>query len=153
MGSSVAKRPSKRGKKSRKQTEAEANAAASEQGERTTGATNEELHCYWADDNVLGMADADSSVDGQTVRMRGIAPTASKWLYMKVEMQDRGSGLGVRATFLAVTHTGASVERVFNTSGDRDVALCYYVCAENRDTGTPDVYIKGTNWEQTIPNM
>ena len=46
MGSSVAKRTSKTGKKSRKQTEAEIEAAALEQLERITGGTNDQLQGY-----------------------------------------------------------------------------------------------------------
>ena len=46
MGSSVAKRTSKTGKKSQKQTEAEIEAAALEQLERITGGTNERLQGY-----------------------------------------------------------------------------------------------------------
>jgi len=117
-----------------------------------TDATNDELHCYWIDDASVGMTDADSSVDGTAVRMRGMAPTASKWLYLKVEMQDRGSGNGVRATFLAVDHLGRSMEKVFNTSVDRDCLLCYYLGVESRGTAST-FYIRNANWEQSIPNM
>ena len=115
-----------------------------------TDATNDELHCYWANGAVSGMTDANSSVNGKPVRMVGMAPTDDKWLYMKVEMQDRGSGNGVRATFLAVDHLGRSVEKVFNTSVDRDLPLCYYFGLENRTTSAVVCYIKCPAWEQTI---
>ncbi len=117
-----------------------------------TGATNDELHCYWANGGTAGMTDADSSVDGQTVRMKGMAPTAAKWLYLKVEMQDRGSGKGVRATFLAVDHLGRSMEKVFNTSVSRSTALGYSYMVESRGAAIT-TYMKYPNWEQTIPNM
>ena len=117
-----------------------------------TGATNNELHCYWANGGTVGMTDADSSVDGQVVRMKGMAPTLAKWLYLKVEMQDRGSGKGVRATFLAVDHLGRSMEKVFNTSVDRTTALDYHYAIESRGSAVT-IYMKGCNWEQTIPNM
>ena len=54
MGSSVAKRSSKTGKKSRKQTEAEAK-AVSERMERATGATNEELQGHLVDQLVKSL--------------------------------------------------------------------------------------------------
>ena len=85
--------------------------------------------------------------------MVGMAPTNAKWLYMKVEMQDRGSGKGVRATFLAVDHTGKSVEKVFNTSVDRDLPLNYYLGVENRSASVHNIYIRCPSWEQTISDM
>jgi hypothetical protein len=86
--------------------------------------------------------------------MNGMAPTAAQWLYMKVEMQDRGSGNGVHATFLAVDHTGKSVCKEFNTSVDRDCPLCFYFGVENRSgSATPSIYIKSPNWKQTIADM
>lgn len=117
-----------------------------------TGATNAELHCYWANGGTEGMSNANSSVDGKPVRMKGMAPTASKWLYLKVEMQDRGSGKGVRATFLAVDHLGRSMEKVFNTSVARTTALCYSYLVESRGAAIT-TYLKCPNWEQTVPNM
>ncbi len=116
-------------------------------------ATNPDLHCVWVDDDSIGLADADGRVDGQTIRMRSMSPTDAKWLYMKVELQDRGSGNGARATFLAVDHNGYSVERTFNTSLDRDVPLCYHLGVENRDGTGGDVFLKNCNWSQSIPNM
>ena len=115
-----------------------------------TGATNNELHCFWANGAVVGMTDADSSVNGKAVRMTGMAPTNNKWLYMKVEIQDRGSGNGNRATFLAVDHNGRSVEKVFNTSVDRDLALCYYFGMENRTASAHNCRIRYMAWEQSI---
>jgi len=112
-----------------------------------TEATNDELHCFWRN----GAVDTTTAI--ADLRMVGMAPTAAKWLYMKVEMQDRGSGNGVRATFLAVDHNGRSVEKVFNTTVDRDCPLCYYLGVECRGTAAKNIYIKCPNWEQAIANM
>ncbi len=118
-----------------------------------TGADSDYLHCCWVDDSTVGQTDSTGKVDGKYIKMDGMAPTASKWLYMKVEMQDRGSGNGVRATFLAVDHLGRSVEKVFDTSIDRDVPLCYYLGIENRGANVVSLYTKSNNFEQTIANM
>lgn len=118
-----------------------------------TDATYPDLHCVWVDDSSIGQSDSDGRVDGQTIRMRSMSPTSAKWLYMKVELQDRGSGNGARATFLAVDHNGYSVERTFNTSLDRDVPLCYHLGVENRSSAGGDVFIRHNNWSQSIPNM
>jgi len=118
-----------------------------------TDADNDELHCFWVDDDVDCAATSATLVNGKSLRMTGMAPTAAKWLYMKVEMQDRGSGNGVRATFLAVDHNGRSVEKVFNTTVDRDCPLCYYLGVECRGTAAKNIYIKCPNWEQAIANM
>lgn len=107
-------------------------------------ATNDELHAFWVDGGT------DTSTAIADLRFKGIAPTNSKWLYMKVEMDDRGSGNGVRATLLAVDHTGKSVEKVFNTSVTRSTALAYYFSFENRSASIHTVYIKSPAWEQTI---
>ena len=108
-----------------------------------TDAGNDELHCFWVDDtNNTATAIAD-------LRMTGMAPTNSQWLYMKVEMDDRGSGNGVRATFLAVDHNGRSVEKVFNTTVDRDNAFCFYFCMANRSASAHNCYILLPAWEQT----
>ena len=112
-----------------------------------TNATNDELHCFWGNGAVkTTTAIAD-------LRMKGMAPTAAKWLYMKVEMQDRGSGNGVRATFLAVDHNGKSVEKVFNTSVDRDLPLNFYLGVQNRAALGHNIFIKCPAWEQTIADM
>ncbi len=112
-----------------------------------SNATNDEVHCFWRN----GAVDTTTSI--ADLRMVGLAPIASKWLYMKVEMQDRGSGKGVRATFLAVDSNGRSAEKVFNTSVDRDLPLNYYLGVENRTTTAVNIYLKGVAWEQTIANM
>lgn len=116
-------------------------------------ATNKDLHCVWVDDDSIGLADANGRVSGQPIRMAGMKPTDAKWLYLKVELQDRGSGNGARATFLAVDHTGFSMERTFNTSVDRDAPLCWHLAAENRSAVGGDIFIKHCNWSQTMPNM
>jgi hypothetical protein len=113
-----------------------------------TDATNDELHVMWVDDDV------DSVTPIATLRMKGMAPTAGKWLYMKVELDDMGSSAGgVRATFLAVDHTGKSVEKTFNTTVDRDCPLCFYLGVENRSASAHNVYIRKPNWKQTIADM
>lgn len=118
-----------------------------------TNMTNDELHCIWVDDSSLGMTDADSSVDGEAVRMKGMSPTAAKWLYMRIDVQDRGSGNGVKATFLATDHNGKSIVKEFNTSVDRDVALCYYLGVENRSASVHNAYIKHCNYKQSTADM
>lgn len=111
-------------------------------------ATNDELHCFWVDDDV----DATTAI--ADLRMNGMAPTASKWLYMRLDIQDRGSSNGVRATFLAVDQNGRSVEKVFNTTVDRDVPLCYHFSFENRANAVATTcYIKHCNLGQSTANM
>lgn len=110
-------------------------------------ATNDELHAMWVDD------DSDTSTAIADLRFKGVAPTNAKWLYMRVELEDRGSGNGVRATFLAVDHNGKSAEKVFNTTVDRDCPLCLYLGVENRSGSAHNVYIKGLAWEQAIADM
>lgn len=113
-----------------------------------TGATNDELHCFW------GNAATKTTTAIADLRMVGMAPTASKWLYMKVEIDDLGSTSGkVRATFLAVDHNGKSVEKVFNTSVDRDLGLNFYLGLINRAATAHSVYVRCPAWEQTIADM
>lgn len=116
-------------------------------------ATYDCLHCAWVDDASVGQADSEGRVDGQLIKMPTMKMTAAKWMYLKVELDDRGSGNGARATFLAVDHTGHSEQRTFNTSVDRDVSLCYYFGAQNRAGVGTYVYIRCPNWAQTMPNM
>jgi len=106
-------------------------------------ADNDELHCAWVDDSVV-----TTKALGD-LRMKGMTLTADKWLWMRVEMQDQGSGQPVRATF----HAGQDSKHVtkeFTTSVDRDQGLCFYFGAENRSGATHGVYIKRPAWEQTI---
>ena len=110
-------------------------------------ATNDELHVMWVDD------DSDSVEAIANLRMKGIAPTAAKWLFMRVSLQDRGSGKGLRATFLVVDHNGRSVEKTFNTTVDRDCPLCWYLGIENRAATAHNVYIKGIAWEQAVADL
>lgn len=105
-------------------------------------ATNDELHAMWVDGNT----DATDAI--ATLRFNGMAPTASEWLYMKIDLDDRGSGYGARATFLAVDSQGRSVEKVFNTTITRSTALCYYFGFENRGSAAHNCYIKLPAWEQ-----
>lgn len=110
-------------------------------------ATNDEFHCTWENGAVV------TTTALTDLRMKGMGLTAAKWFYMKVDMDDRGAGKGVRATFLVVDHTGKSVEKVFNTSVDRDLPLCWYLGLENRAATTHIAYLKCPAWEQTISNM
>lgn len=112
-----------------------------------TDADNDELHCFWTDDTV------DTTTAIANLRMKGIAPTASKWLYLRVDMEDRGSGNGVKATFLAVDHNGKSVCKEFNTTVDRDCPLCYYFGVENREDVAKNIYIKHCNYGQSTNDM
>lgn len=112
-----------------------------------TDATNDNLHCFWVD------GDSDTTTAVADLRMVGMAPTAAKWLYLRVELQDRGSGNGARATFLAVDHTGKSVEKVFDTSITRSTPLCFYFGQEERAALGRNVFIKAPAWEQSIANM
>ena len=106
-------------------------------------ATNDELHCFWTDDDV------DTVSTLPDLRMRGFTLKANKWLYMRVEMEDRGSGTGVRATFHA-EQDGKTMEKTFNTTVDNDAALSWYFAAENRSAIAHNVYLKLPSWEQSI---
>jgi len=105
--------------------------------------TNDELHCYWVDD-----ASATDVAVG-TLRMRGASIKANSWLYMRVEMQDRGSGSGIRAIFHA-EQDGKTFEKEFNTTLDRDVGLCWYLGVENRAALARGIKIRAPGWEQSI---
>ena len=72
-----------------------------------------------------------------------------QWLWLRVEMQDQGSGQPVRATFHAAQN-GRTMTKEFTTSVDRDVALCWYLGVENRDALARGIFIKAPAWEQTI---
>ncbi len=116
-------------------------------------ATFDELHVAWVNGGTVGQTDSAGKVDGEKVRMEGMSLTAAQWLYMKVEMQDRGSGLGARMTFTAIDHTGKSIEKVFNTSITRSTPLCFHYAVENRDATVRNLFIRMPNWKQTIPDM
>ncbi len=118
----------------------------------TTDATHDDFHCVWVDDSNMGQTDSDALIGGETIRLPNMKLIAGKWLYMKVGLDDRGSGNGARATFLVVDSNGRSLERVFNTSIDRDVPLCFYLGVENRVGTAKNVYIHSPNWSQTIPD-
>uniref|UniRef100_A0A6M3J831 Uncharacterized protein n=1 Tax=viral metagenome TaxID=1070528 RepID=A0A6M3J831_9ZZZZ len=108
-----------------------------------TDADNDEIHCAWVDDGtVVTTALGD-------LRMKGMTLTADKWLFLRVEMQDQGSGKPVRATFHAI-QDGRHVTKEFATTVDRDCALAYYFGVENRAGTTHGVYIKAPAWEQSI---
>lgn len=111
------------------------------------------LYCVWVNGGNVGQTDSQGRVNGELIEMEGMAPTAAKWFYMKVEMQDRGSGNGARATFLAIDHNGRSVEKVFNTSITRSTPLCFHFATQNKDATGRNIFIRSPNWEQSIPNM
>jgi len=108
-----------------------------------TDATNDDLHCFWVDD------DNDATESIANLRMQGASLEANKWLYLRVEMQDRGSGNGVRATFHA-QQDERTFEKVFNTTVDNDAALCWYFAVENRSAVARNVYLRCLGWEQTL---
>jgi len=111
-------------------------------------ADNDELHCFWVDD------DTDTSTAIASLRMIGMKPTASKWLYMRIDVQDTGSSGKLIATFLAVDHTGKSVEKRFQTTVDRDCGLCYHFSFENRaNSAATNCYIKHCNLGQSTADM
>ena len=109
-----------------------------------TDATNDNIHCFWVDD------DTDTTTAIADLRLTGAAPTNSQWFWMRVEIQDRGSGNGLRATLLFTDHNGRSYQKEFNTTVDRDQGLCYYLGVENRSDSSRSVYIKAPAWEQGI---
>lgn len=110
-------------------------------------ATNTDLHAFW----VNGDSDTETAI--ADLRFTGMGLTAAKWLYLKVEIQDRGSGNGVRATLLAVDHNGRSMEKVFNTTVSRATPLCWHFTAENRAATAHNIYLRHCNWEQTVADM
>ena len=111
------------------------------------------IYCAWVNGGTVGQTDSAGQIDGQDIKMDGVVPTAAKWFYMKVSLDDRGSGNGARATFLVVDHNGVSKERTFNTSITRSTPLCFYLGVENRDALARNLYIRCPGWEQTIPDM
>ncbi len=108
-------------------------------------ATNDDLHCMWVDD------DNDSAETLANLRMNGMAPANSTWCSYRVEIQDRGSGNGVRAIFTFTDSYGRSCEKTFDTTVDRDCALVPYIGVENRSASAHNVYIKRIILEHTDP--
>lgn len=106
-------------------------------------ATNYEWHAFWVDDG------SDTSTAIADLRLTGATFVANKWAMVRVEIQDRGSGNGVRATF-TYSQDGRSYEKVFNTSLDRDAALVPYIGFETRAATASNVYIKYVKTEQSI---
>lgn len=106
-------------------------------------ATNDDVHCQWADDSAL------STEAIANLRMNGCSLVASKWIRARVELEDRGSGNGIRATF-HVSYDGKNFEKVFNTNLDRDVALTPYIGFENRAGTAHNVYVKYVRLCQSI---
>lgn len=92
-------------------------------------ATNDDFHCFWVDD------DTDTSEVIADLRMVGLAPVADEWFGVRIVLNDRGSGKGVRAEFTVCEEsTGKMIQKVFNTNVDRDVLLTPGVWLENRGT-------------------
>jgi len=112
-----------------------------------TDADNDEFHCTWENGAVV------TTTPIADLRMNGMGLTADQWFYMKVEMQDAGSGNPVIGTFLVADHTGKSAEKRFTTTVDRDLPLCWYLGLENRAATTHIAYLKLPSWEQTISDM
>lgn len=108
-----------------------------------TDATNDDVHCFWVDD------DNDTSTAIADLRLKGCSLEASKWIYARIELQDRGSGNGARATF-HIECNGKTFEKEFNTSVDRDCPLAWYFGFENRTTTAKTFYVKMAGWEQSI---
>ncbi|KKN78446.1 hypothetical protein LCGC14_0349780 [marine sediment metagenome] len=106
-------------------------------------ATNDELHAFWTDDGV------DSTEPIDKLRMKGMSLTADKWLWLRVETQDRGSGTGVRATFHAVQGS-KHVTKEFDTTLDNDQAMGWYLGVANRGATARGIYMKLPAWEQSI---
>jgi len=108
-----------------------------------TNADNDEVHCFWVDDDI------DTVTAIANLRMRGASLEAAKWCYMRVELHDRGSGNGARAVF-HLQCNGKTFEKTFDTTVDRDVGLCWYLGVENRDAVAHAIYILAPGWEQAI---
>lgn len=108
-----------------------------------TDATNADVHCFWVD------ADADTSKALADLRMSGATLAAAVWAKARVEIQDRGSGNGVRATF-SFSQNGKTFEKVFDTSVTRSTALVPYIGFENRSASAHNCYVKYIITEQSI---
>jgi len=108
-------------------------------------ATNFEWHCFWVDDDV------DTTESLANLRMQGASLVADKWCYLRVELQDRGSGNGARATF-HVEQDGKTFEKVFNTTVDRDAGLCWYLGIQNKSATARGVFVTAPGWEYSIPD-
>lgn len=106
-------------------------------------ATNDDWHCMWVDDN------NDASETLANLRMSGSTLAASKWVMARVEMQDRGSGYGVRATF-TIAQDGKTWSKEFDTSVDRDCALTPYFGIESRAGTAHNAYVKYVKVSQSI---
>lgn len=106
-------------------------------------ATNDDVHCMWVDD------DADTSTAIGDLRMKGASLQADKWMMARVELQDQGSGKGARATFTFAVD-GKTFSKTFETTIDRDVALCPYIGFENRDAVAHTMLIKYIKRAQSI---
>lgn len=106
-------------------------------------ATNVDWHCMWVD------ADSDTSTALADLRMKGATLTAAKWVAARVEIQDRGSGNGVRATF-SIIQDGKSFEKVFDTTVNRATALVPYIGFENRDAIAHAMSIRYIRLAQSI---
>lgn len=106
-------------------------------------ATNYEVHCMWVDDG------NDTSEAIADLRMRGASLQADKWAMARLELQDRGSGNGLRATF-TFAQDGKSFQKEFNTSLDRDIALVPYIGFESRVATASNIRIKYIKQAQSI---
>lgn len=112
-------------------------------------ATNDDIHCFWANGGTAVSADSDGSSGGKALRLKGAVPVADKWMYLRVELHDRGSGNGAHVVFHFEVD-GKTFEREFDTSLDRDRTLCWYLGFENRSASAHTAYLLLPGWEQTI---
>lgn len=109
-------------------------------------ATNDDWHCFWVDDGT------DTSTAIADLRMKGATVAANKWMYLRVELQDRGSGYSPRATFL-VSSNGKTFEKTFDTSIDREAGFCFYLSIISRAAVATTAYLKCPGWEQAIAEV
>lgn len=92
-------------------------------------ATNDNVHAFWVDD------DSDTTEALADLRFTGLAPTAARWMTMRVDLWDRGAGNGLRAELWVQDDTTGGIrylEKRFNTTVDRDALLTPYIGFENR---------------------
>ena len=106
-------------------------------------ATNYDVHCMWVDD---GSDASDAIAD---LRMKGATLAADKWAMVRLELQDRGSGKGLRATF-TFAQDGKTFQKEFNTSLDRDIGLVPYIGFETRAATASNIRIKYVKLAQSI---
>lgn len=98
-------------------------------------ATNDDWHVIWVDDGSV----ATNAI--ANLRMNGASWKAASYWTFRVELQDTGSGNGVRAVFSVTTDAGVQYQKVFNTTLDRDASLTPYVGFETRSASAHNLTI------------